>query len=456
VQPATAHPDVVKTPPISQPSRSLLFRAVIVIFIINLISSVIFIISINRPVYDDGFNMYDVHQYATRGISIETVRAQKNAPGPTSFIWMAMATRIFGGSELRDARIGALVSWLLLGVCLLWGASFSRSPELWYGALLALLVFPHSVEASCTVLTEGPAVFFACVGALAWIIYVEQSEAQISSLLCGIVAGLFLGLSITCRQYNLALLLAAALVPAVQSAVSRTPQPIRVRWLTGAMVSLCVSLLPVVILFFAWKGITNPSIESGSSYNGMYRASLGLNFVRPVIALSRISFYLFWLTFPAMFRVGSWRRWVLLALSGLSGVAAAHWHEALLEPGPLNTIVNAAGRIFNGPATALGLVTTLTSYNLMALLLILWERRDRFLASPVSLFSVLAVLAFIGEQFAVGGNIPFYDRYVMQIAPFLGVVAFTITASLDKLRLAVMIALSFFSHAVVWRYAIGH
>lgn len=438
----------------SQYAKSV-FRITAILVVCNLLSAVLFISFVNRPAYDDAFNIYDVHQYATKGVSVATVRAQRNAPGPTSFIWMAGAVRLLGGDELRAARIGALLSWVLLAAGILWGARFSRSPELWYAALVTLLVFPHAVEAACTLLTEGPALFFALLGALGWVAFVERGGWRISSLLCGMAASLFLGISVTCRQYNLALLPAAGLVALAELPRRAWDKRDRFRWVASSFGSLCFSLVPILLLVLAWKGIANPSIESGAAYNGMYKAAAGLNPLRPLIALFCTSFYLLWLTFPLMFRVRPPRRW-LLGLAILAGMAAGHWHESLLQPGPINTVVNLAARMLHGPALPLGIIAALAAYNLMALLLTLWDAKDRLLGSPAILFSVLAIVFFVGEQFAVGGNIPFYDRYVLQIAPFLGVIAFAVLPSLNRMRLMALIALSFFSHVVVWRNAFGH
>jgi hypothetical protein len=123
---------------------------------------------VNRPVYDDPFNIYDVHNYATRGLSVDSLMSQRNPPGPTGFLWMAAGVRLLHGDELRDARIASLASWLLLGAGILMAARFSKFAQLWYGSLLCLLVFPHAVEAAATVLTEGPAMLFTLLGVLAW------------------------------------------------------------------------------------------------------------------------------------------------------------------------------------------------------------------------------------------------------------------------------------------------
>ena len=111
-----------------QPWRWSLLRISVLVFVLNLISAALFLAFVNRPVYDDGFNIFDVHNYAAKGVSLSTLRAQRNAPGPVSFLWMAAAVRLMGGNGLRDARLGALFSWLLLGIGVLVGARDRRRP----------------------------------------------------------------------------------------------------------------------------------------------------------------------------------------------------------------------------------------------------------------------------------------------------------------------------------------
>jgi len=60
------------------------------------------------------------------------------------------------------------------------------------------------------------------------------------------------------------------------------------------------------------------------------------------------------------------------------------------------------------------------------------------------------------EQFGVGGNIPFYDRYILQLAPFFGVIAFALLPALDSARLVALAGLSFLSNVMLWRYVFIH
>ncbi len=85
--------------------------AIILVFTLNAISAILFMRAVNRPVYDDPYNITDVHAYATRGFSVKTLLAHTNPPGPTSFLWMAQGVHLLKGEELLDARIATLLSW---------------------------------------------------------------------------------------------------------------------------------------------------------------------------------------------------------------------------------------------------------------------------------------------------------------------------------------------------------
>ena len=433
-------------------NSALGFRLAILLLALNLVSAALFIALVNRPVYDDGFNLFDVHNYAAKGITFDTLRSQRNAPGPTSFVWMATAVSLIGANELRDARIGALLSWLLLGGAVLLGARFSRNPELWYGALLSSLVFPHAVMTASTVLTEGPALFFAVIGALAWTEFISRTNSGAITVLYGLLGGLFLGLSVTCRQYNLALLVAAALTTVLPLRTKVWAEGEKRPFLVRTLLSLALSIVPVVLLVLIWNGIASPSMESGASYNMMYKASAGLNLTRPLIVALRVGVYLVPFTFPLAVRVKSPYRWLFVAVSLVGGIFAAHWTEPLLQPGPLNTIVSVAGRAFHSRAFPFGLRAAVAISNAIALCLSIWDEGRIVWSSPLVAFSLFAILLFVGEQFGVGGNIPFYDRYILQVAPFLGVIAFALQASLDRARLFALVTLSFFSHFMLWRY----
>jgi hypothetical protein len=422
------------------------------IFALNVISAALFIGLINRPVYDDRYNIFDVQSYAREGLSVATLLSQRNPPGPTSFLWMAAGVRLLGGEELRDARIATLLSWVLLLVGILVGARYSSVPQIWYGALLAALVFPHSVTATATVLTEGPALLFATLGSLIWIESVSQPTATASCLLLGTIGALSMGIAVTCRQYYLALLPAAALFALFQS---REQGP-KGEWLRplGMILSLTVASAPVILLIMVWRDISSPGMATGTSYN-IWKAGVGWNPFRPIVAAFYSCFYLVPLTLPILWRVRPEVRWRALLVASLGGVVAAYSRFSLLQPGPLRTLVRAASRLPAGELVLFGLIATLTIYNVIAIGLLIWKERDIVRSCPPLLFALLAVVFFIGEQLGVGGNLPLYDRYLLQFAPFLGIIAFSLTPRLTSVRLLALAALSAVSQVMLWRYAFG-
>jgi hypothetical protein len=148
----------------SDKNISAMPRMIVLISACSILSAILFIIFVNRPVYDDGANISDVHAYAQKGVSFASVRAQRNPPGPASFIWMAAGVRLLDGEELRGARIAVLASWVVLVVGVSTAAHYTGFQQLWYGALLTALVLPHSATATATLLTEGPGCSLPCWG----------------------------------------------------------------------------------------------------------------------------------------------------------------------------------------------------------------------------------------------------------------------------------------------------
>lgn len=428
------------------------FKLIIFVFALNVISAALFIGLINRPVYDDQHNIFDVQSYAHEGLSVATLLSHRNPPGPTSFLWMATGVRLLGGEELRDARIAVLMSWILLFVGILVGAHYSSFPQIWYGALLAALVFPHSVTATATVLTEGPALLFATLGALIWIESASRPLATPSCLLLGIFGGLSMGIAVTCRQYYLALLPAAALFALFQSRWQCSKE--KMLRSHGMILSLAVTSAPVILLILVWRGISSPGMATGTSYN-IWKAGVGLNGFRPIVATFYSCFYLVPLTFPVLWRVLHAARWPALLVASLGGIVAAYLRSSLLQPGPLHTLVRMASRLPAGEFILFGLIATLTIYNAIAIGLLLWEKRDTLLSCAPLLFALLTVAFFVVEQVGVGGNLPLYDRYLLQLAPFLGIIAFSLTPRLTSARLLALVALSALSHVMLWRYAFG-
>jgi hypothetical protein len=407
---------------------------------------------VRRPVYDDPYNMFDVRAYAAHGISFASIRAQRNAPGPTSFIWMASAVRLIGHDELLDARIAILFSWVLLTLGIVVSARYSEWPQLWYGALLSALVFPHSAIASATALTEGPALLLALLGILVWTESASrQTRITTASLTAGVIGGLSIGLAITCRQYFMALLPAAGVLTLFL--LRARPSERTFQWLGSVCVSLTAAVIPVLLLVLTWRGITSPGTATGASY-GNYHAGVGFAWFRPVVVIFFVTVYLLPYSFPATWSVSLKRRWPAFLSAVFVGFVATHFRDSILDLGLLHTIVGAASRIPGGSAVFFWLITSVATYNAIAVCLLLWSERSRLRTCIPVDFALLFVFFFVAEQFGVGGNIPFYDRYVLQLAPCLGIIGFWLFPRFTWSRILAIAGLAAVSHATLWQHAI--
>ena len=403
----------------------------VLLFVLNVISALMFIISYNHMAYDDRYNLTDVHRYAINGISVDSIKAHINPAGPTSYIWMAMAVRLFPENELRSARAAILLSWLLLGAMILIGAHRTRFAASWYSAFFVTLAFPHAVSATALVLTEGPALLFAILGSLLWIEFLSQPTFNLSQEPLGIASGFLVGLAITCRQYYLALLLAAVLF--VVYRWRQRPSQATVIWVLPSVLALTASGLPVLLLALLWKGFSSPGMVSGSSYAN-WRAAVGINFYRPVVAGFYVALYSLPLTFPAMLFLRPKQRWRALLVAFLGAFGAVHFMSTLLQPGPFNSLVGTLSRMPRSQSLFFGLIAGATICNFVGVSMLLWEKRAALLSCPPVIFSIFVILFFIAEQVGVQGNIPFYDRYVIQVAPFLGIIAFGLLPELNLTR----------------------
>lgn len=426
--------------------------AVVLVFAFNALSAIFFMVSVRRPVYDDQVNMVDVRAYAAHGITRSVVRAQRNAPGPTSYVWMAAAVRLIGHDDLLDARIAILLSWLLLTVAIIIGARYSEWPQLWYGALLAALISPHSEIASATALTEGPALLFALTGVLAWTESASrQARLSAASLTSLVMGGLSIGLAITCRQYFIALLPAAGALALFL--LKDRPSERTFQRLVGISVSLALAMIPAGLLILTWRGATSPGTATGASYSN-FRAAVGLALFRPAVVTLYAAIYLVPYSLPAMWELSMKRRWPALLAAALVGLAATFFRDSFLNTGLLHTIIGVASRFPAGGSLLFWLITGVATYNSIAVCLLLWRERSRLRACIPVVFALFVVFFFIVEQLGVGGTIPFYDRYILQLSPFLGLIGFWLLPKFTWPRNVALAGLAVISQATLWQHAI--
>jgi hypothetical protein len=426
------------------------FRLASAFLLLNVISALLFIQFVPRPVFDDPNYLPDVHRYATQGVSVDTIRRHVSPPGPVGFIWMAVAVDVLRGNELRDARLACVISWLVIGGVILLGGRYSHFPELWCAALLFTLVLPHTLTATATLRAEGPAMAFALFGTLAWLESASRPSVTPGLVFLGAIGGLSIGLAIDSRQYYLALLAAVAAYAIYQW--RERGFEMKSLWFANAIGSLAAASIPLLLLIFVWHGLASPGMVSGASYT-KWVAKVGFNALRPIVAAFYIALYAFPAAFPAILEARFTQRWRAGLVAAVGGATTAYFFSTLVQPGPIKTFVEFLGRTRAGEHIVLGIITAVAIYNSICLGCLIREKWEMVRSCPPIVLALLVLAFFVVEQIGIGGNLPFYEIYILEVAPFLGVVAFGLLPKLTGPRVSALIFLSVISQGLLWRYA---
>jgi hypothetical protein len=140
-------------------------------------------------------------------------------------------------------------------------------------------------------------------------------------------------------------------------------------------------------------------------------------------------------------------------IAAMGSAVITYFNSFFLQPGPLNSLIQFASRLPHGGTVVMAAIAMVVLYNAVAVGSLLWEQRQTLSTCAPALFALLVVVFFVAEQIGVGGNLPFYDRYVLQLAPFLGIIAFAVLPRLTPARIVVLGAMSILSHIMLWRFA---
>jgi len=186
---------------------------------------------------------------AHSGVTVSTVRAQRNPPGPGSFIWMAAGVRLLGGGELRDARLSFYLPGFCLSRAYLWllpTADFLNSGT----ALFYRLSFPYSLTATATLLTEGPRCSLPC-----WELLFGRKQCRSKSHFDSFRSGYFGRFRDRGGDNQPSILrsVAASGCCACTLPIKTANLGSRTLWLASMTLSLTVAVIPLLLLVAVWE-----------------------------------------------------------------------------------------------------------------------------------------------------------------------------------------------------------
>ena len=418
---AYSHPSGISTIDDSGKSYRQYF---LIICIFYLVTASILAILVQFGVMDEDFHLDSTLPFAQDGVNLTTLYRHVPPTGVASHIWFAFWLWLIPGINYIGLRLTTCAALLLLS-----GLAFGQlktysveSQRKILAVSLFMLVCPYFFLSVSTVMTEGPGLVFLFAGLLLIL------RSQLQQLLPFFLGCMLLGLATIARFYYIPLLPALAIVLLLTDWELYTKQGfthvLANKWLF--YVCIGVALLPLVGLIVLWGGLTPPLFHQWSKL----RSGISFNTLRPLSALALTGVY----AAPFVLLNVAWASKLflrtLLVVLPVALVLAVLQVNLFHDPssvddvtsGPVeHTLQLIQARSDLGLAFGLFVVY---SVSFLTIALVIQELLRLILAEGFAdkglVFSVLFVAFFIASQAFVGGNHPFFERYLIHPWPFLG------------------------------------
>ncbi|MCX6217289.1 hypothetical protein [Spirosoma sp.] len=399
-------------------------RYFLVICLLYLVIAAVLAVLVRWGVMDEDFHLESSLPFAKSGVNSTTLYNHVPPTGVSSHIWFAAWVWLFPGITYVGLR---LITCAFLVVLVAWTYTHMKtlstdSQRKVLAATLFMLAFPYFFLSVSTVMTEGPSMLYLIAGLLL------LSISRLQRLLPFFLGCLFLGLTTISRFYYIPLLPALAVVLFVadwKDFIKTGTKSISTNKVLMYL-AIAVSLLPLVGLIILWGGMTPPAFHQWSKL----RSGISFNAFRPVSSLALVGIY----SAPAVLVNVNWGskgiRSIMLISLGLALVLALFNVNLFHDSSSVNDV-------FSGPIehtlawfTARGnLAQSLGMFGIYGLsffsLAIVGEKvvqyiRQQDFSDGGLVFSIVFVVFFIASQAFVGGNHPFFDRYLAHPWPFMG------------------------------------
>ena len=364
----------------------------------------------NHFVFDESFHDYDIERYYKFPISIASIKEHYNPNGILSHILPAIFAKIIGSKDIIVIR---LFVWLcVLGSFVLLSFKRFSNDTLKLGFLITICN-PYSFLCSSTYMTEFISLSFVIFG----FIFIQSENNYKKN-----IGYLVIGLSIVTRLYYL------ALIPAIF-----LPELLRINSLTAFkrvfkenILPFILIISPLVFLILLWNGLTPPTLlEKGGEIS-----EVSLNLPRFVVACIYIGFYsipfLYFSLRPKEYELFRKPIYAILILACSIIILLLLPNIFNLVDRPINTgIIFSIYKVYLSNNSFLGF-----SYNLIIVfislfslsLLVSFVFKNSFTQNRSQLIAVFFILFFLLQQLFVGGNIAFYERYILTSSFFLGII----------------------------------
>lgn len=361
-------------------------------------------------VFDEIFHNYDIDRYYKYPISIESIREHYTPNGILSHILPRYFAKTIGFKNIVILRLFVWLCVLSSFVVLTFKRFSNDTLKLGF---LVTICNPYSFLCSTTFMTE-----FIALGIVILGLILLQSDKNYKRY----IGFLVIGLAIITRLYYL------ALIPAIFLPVLLRINSLKAfkQVFKDNLLPFILTISPLVFLLFAWKGLTPPALLA----KGGEISKVSLNLPRLIVACIYIGFYSIpFLFFSFKFKeMELFKRPIYAVLILTISVLIL-----MLLPNIFNLVDRpiSTGIIFtfyklylvNYPRLAffynliIVFVSLLSFSSLVSFVFKNWLIQN--LGQSIAAFFVLF---FLLQQVLVGGNIAFYERYILTSSFFLGMI----------------------------------
>ncbi len=378
-------------------------------------------VMVQYGVMDEDFHLEYSRPFVKFGFNTTTLYRHVPPTGVSSHLWFAFWMWLFPGINFIGLRLITCAALLLLAgvTCLNFRAMSVTSQQKILAVSLFMLVCPYFFLSVSTVMTEGPALLFLFAGLLL------LALSRFERLLPFFMGSLLLGLTTIARFYYIPLLPTLFIVLLLSDWQRYDFKTIiKDRLLFYAAIG--VSLLPLIGLILLWGGLTPPFFEQWSKL----RSGVSFNAFRPLSALAIMGVYVAPFVLLNVSRTSaSLIRAIAISLPLALVLALLQinlFHDSLsvndVFSGPIEH--GLAWIESRGPLAFGAGLFVVYSLSLLCLVIViqklLYFIQTRDFSDKGLVFSVVFVGAFITSQAFVGGNHPFFDRYLIHPWPFIG------------------------------------
>jgi hypothetical protein len=417
-----------------------------ILLAVVLIPSVVFLQIMPVPTFDETYHLTDIYRYINLGINRETIYAQTTPTGPATHRWAALWGKLFG-SKLSTLRLSIWICWI--AICLIFYKLFKQEhKDKLLFSFLFLFTNPYASCLSGLVMTEA----FGLMAILAGVYYLQKSSYNPTDYFSLILCGLCMGIAIVSRLYYICIIPCLAVCMLYMYRNNSYSRDLFIK----LSLLLLFAIAPLFILYTIWGSITPPLFNKGEVFRNS-KIYLGVNLLRPLSALLYVGIYCFpfFLIFNPKLLIKKWPFWPIAFLVSFFVTYNVYlWRLERVHTGTglIDALVTFAYKI-NGTVGTLAYFISVCVAAMGVLLLIhksLISLKTH--VSVIALFSYTLVLFFIIQQSFVSGQTPFYDRYLIQIAPFLGLITFDAKIKFDYRLLSLVIIYLIIGQFILWRF----